>query len=112
MKTKPQAIVLPLAEGEQIGLRFNADGKRLEDPEPGPEGGDWEPLEELEAQNDIAGAELSMPVYQPPPAPEALKLPLWLVGILSLLSVSLAGVLAWIYRPAPLSTGIAEAEAA
>lgn len=112
MKTKPQAIVLPLADGEQIGLRFNADGKRLEDPEPAIEGGDWEPLEELQAQNDIADVGLNMPVYQPPPAPEVMKLPWWLVGILSGLSLSLAGVLGWIYRPAPFSPGAGEAEAA
>lgn len=109
MKTKPQAIVLPLADGEQIGLRFNADGKRLEDPEPAIEGGDWEPLEELQAQNDIADAGLNMPVYQPPPAPDVMKLPLWLVGILSGLSVLLAGFLGWIYRPAPFSSGASEA---
>lgn len=109
MKAKPQAIVLPLADGEQIGLRFNADGKRLEDPEPAIEGGDWEPLEELQAQNDIADAGLNMPVYQPPPAPGVMKLPLWLVGILSGLSVLLAGFLWWIYRPAPFSSGASEA---
>ena len=75
------------------------------------ERGDWEPLEELQAQNDIADAGLNMPVYQPPPAPEVMKLLLWLVGILSGLSVLLAGFLAWIWRPAPFSSGAREAEA-
>ena len=90
-------------------IEVDADGKRLEDPEPAIEGGDWEPLEELQAQNDIADAGLNMPVYQPPPAPGVMKLRLWLVGILSGLSVLLAGFLWWIYRPAPFSSGASEA---
>lgn len=105
IKTKPHAIRLPLVPGERQRLRYDAQGKMVEMPPLSDAWGEREGLPEPAAK--------PTDVIQAPPTPQTNTLaepaesslpliPLWFVGLISLLNVALAGLVWWFNKPKTL----------
>ncbi len=108
VKTKPHALQLPLAPGSDVTLRYDAQGKLLSVPERPPAVAEASvPAPDAAAVQTQAAtgsaAEVTPEVTPvPPETPPAPLIPLWFVGVISLLNLALAGFVWWLFKPAPL----------
>ncbi len=106
VKTKPHALQLPLAPGRDVTLRYDAQGKLLSVPEMASVVAEAAmPVSDAAAlpSQPPGGAEVSAEVQ--PALPEvrpAPLIPLWFVGVISLLNLALGGVVWWLFKPVPL----------
>ena len=106
VKTKPQTIQLPLTRGPVV-LRFDAAGRRLQDLSPQAQVAEaaLQTAHAFEKAPEIPTDATSAPPVPVAAVPEVAPprlIPLWFVGVISVLNLLLGGVIWWLFRPLPL----------
>ncbi len=107
IKTKPHAINLPLMAGERLRLRYDAQGKMVEFPVA--ETALPDDAATLDAEPSVtpdATPSAAEPTAAVPAASELPLIPLWFVGLISLLNLVLAAGIWWLNKPKPLEMAI------
>ena len=104
IRTKPQTVQLPLADGALV-MRFDSNGKVLRDlsAEIAMSEAAHEAATPATSTDSGAGPEVIASV-QPtaPEPPPAVLIPLWFVGVISVVNLALGAVLWWLFKPTPL----------
>ena len=117
MKTQALTLTLPMASASVVAYRFDAQGKQLVAPEEdpifthSPQGPAGASAQSISIESTLALPSETDALRESPDvqsSADAPLLPLWFVGVISLVSVLLGGVIWWLSRPQPLAISATE----